>query len=225
MTAQSSETRIRPWHLGVFTGVVLMHAIAIGVLSLAFERQEPPRIVTAEMVVQWVAPEAKPQPAPTTPAPQPAPKTKLQESRIPVPAAVQPTAPTPAATSEVAATVPSSTPAPSQTTPATATPTVSAPPAPPKLELPSTDADYLNNPRPVYPPLSKRLGEQGKVVVRVYIEANGSASQAEIRTSSGYDRLDQAALQSTLRWRYVPGKRNGVAEAMWFNVPINFVLE
>jgi protein TonB len=28
-----------------------------------------------------------------------------------------------------------------------------------------------------------------------------------------------------LRWRYVPGKRAGVAEAMWFNVPINFVLE
>jgi protein TonB len=26
-------------------------------------------------------------------------------------------------------------------------------------------------------------------------------------------------------WRYVPGKRNGTAEAMWFNVPINFVLE
>ena len=61
--------------------------------------------------------------------------------------------------------------------------------------------------------------------MRVLIEADGTASKAEIRTSSGYERLDQTALQTVLRWRYVPGKRNGVAEAMWFNVPINFVLE
>jgi len=37
--------------------------------------------------------------------------------------------------------------------------------------------------------------------------------------------LDQAALATVMKWRYVPGKRAGVAEAMWFNVPINFVLE
>ena len=53
----------------------------------------------------------------------------------------------------------------------------------------------------------------------------GSASKAEIRTSSGYERLDQTALQTVLKWRYVPGKRAGVPEAMWFNIPINFVLE
>ena len=69
------------------------------------------------------------------------------------------------------------------------------------------------------------MGEQGKVVVRVFIETDGTASKAEIRTSSGYDRLDQTALQTVLRWRYVPGKRAGVAEAMWFNIPISFVLE
>jgi protein TonB len=100
-----------------------------------------------------------------------------------------------------------------------------APPAPPRLEPPSSSASYLNNPRPPYPPLSKRLGEQGKVVVRVFIEANGTATRAEILSSSGYDRLDQTALQTVLKWRYTPGKRNGVAEAMWFNVPISFVLE
>jgi len=91
--------------------------------------------------------------------------------------------------------------------------------------LPSSDADYLANPRPAYPPLSKRLGEQGKVVVRVLIGTDGTAQKAEIRTSSGFDRLDQAALATVQRWRYVPGKRDGVPEAMWFNIPINFVLE
>jgi protein TonB len=47
----------------------------------------------------------------------------------------------------------------------------------------------------------------------------------DIKQSSGFDRLDQAALATVLRWRYVPGKRAGVPETMWFNVPINFVLE
>ena len=69
------------------------------------------------------------------------------------------------------------------------------------------------------------MGEQGKVVVRVLIDADGTAQKAEIKHSSGFDRLDQAALNTVLRWRYVPGKRAGVAEAMWFNVPISFVLE
>jgi protein TonB len=100
-----------------------------------------------------------------------------------------------------------------------------AAPAAPKVELPSTDADYLNNPKPVYPVLSKRVGEQGRVLVHVLIGPDGLAQRADIKTSSGFERLDQAALATVLKWRYVPGKRSGVAEAMWFNVPINFVLE
>jgi protein TonB len=91
--------------------------------------------------------------------------------------------------------------------------------------LPSSNADYLNNPPPPYPPLSRRLGEQGKVVVRVLIKADGTAAEATVVGSSGYERLDEAARQTVLRWRYVPGKRAGVAEAMWFNVPIQFVLQ
>ncbi len=100
-----------------------------------------------------------------------------------------------------------------------------APPAPAKVELPSSDADYLQNPKPSYPPVSKRLGEQGKVLIRALIGVDGIAQKAEIKQSSGFERLDQAALATVLRWRYTPGKRAGVAESMWFNVPINFVLE
>jgi protein TonB len=72
--------------------------------------------------------------------------------------------------------------------------------------------------------LSKRLGEQGKVVIRTLIDADGTAQQAQIKQSSGFDRLDQAALATALKWRYVPGKRAGVAEAMWFDVPFHWVL-
>ena len=117
------------------------------------------------------------------------------------------------------------TPLPPITAPVAAAPAPAAPPAPPKVELPSSDADYLQNPKPPYPGISKRLGEQGKVLVRVLIGVDGLAQKAEIRQSSGYDRLDKSALDTVLKWRYVPGKRAGVAEAMWFTVPINFVLE
>lgn len=92
------------------------------------------------------------------------------------------------------------------------------------LELPSSDADYLKNPPPLYPRMSKRLGEQGVVIVRALIGINGQAEKAEIYKSSGYERLDQAALDAVTHWRYVPGKRHGRTESMWFNIPVKFEL-
>ena len=98
-------------------------------------------------------------------------------------------------------------------------------PVAPVVVLPSSDADYLNNPQPAYPRMSRRMGEQGTVLVRVFISAEGRAEKAEIRTSSGHARLDESALDTVQRWRYLPGKRAGVPEGMWFNVPIRFVLD
>ncbi len=123
-------------------------------------------------------------------------------------------------------TTPPSSPA-AATVPAAPPITGSARPAPPAqaVVLPSSDADYLNNPPPAYPRMSRRMGEQGMVLVRVFISIEGRADKAEIRTSSGYPRLDEAALATVQRWRYVPGQRAGQAEAMWFNVPIRFVLD
>lgn len=63
------------------------------------------------------------------------------------------------------------------------------------------------------------------VLVSVLIGADGVAQDAKVKTSSGFELLDQAALNTVKSWKYVPGKRGGVPEAMWFNVPINFVLE
>jgi len=91
--------------------------------------------------------------------------------------------------------------------------------------LPSSTASYLNNPPPSYPAISRRLGEQGKVVIHVLIGTDGLPLQGDIAESSGYDRLDQAALQAVLRWRYVPGQLGGKPQAMWFLVPIHFKLD
>ncbi len=92
------------------------------------------------------------------------------------------------------------------------------------LHLPSNQADYLNNPQPPYPALSLRLRESGKVMVRVLIGRNGQALRGEVVQSSGFERLDQSALRAVLAWRYVPGKVDGQAQDMWFDVPISFKL-
>lgn len=220
----------------VVAAVTAAHAVALwGIQHLG---QRPP-VTTPSRVVQamLVPTTSEPAPAPQ-PAPAPAPTAKprplkpvIQRTPTPPPVAVPAPEPTTAVPSEpepVAATASSVTASVSSTA-ATATAAEAAappgPPAPPpKIELPSASAAYLNNPPPPYPALSRRLGEEGRVVVRVRIEPDGTASAAEIRVSSGYPRLDEAALTAVRQWRYVPGKRNGVPEAMWFLVPIQFEL-
>jgi len=98
-------------------------------------------------------------------------------------------------------------------------------PAPVAVEPPSTDAQYLQNPKPRYPPISHRLGEQGTVLVQVLVSEKGLAQDAQVKTSSGFYRLDNAALTTVLTWRFVPGKRAGVPQAMWFTVPITFGIQ
>ena len=99
-----------------------------------------------------------------------------------------------------------------------------APPGP-AIVQPSSDASHLNNPKPVYPAVSKRLGEQGKVMLRVLIGTDGVPQKIEVKQSSGFDRLDRQAVDTVSRWRFMPGTRNGVPEAMWYLQPINFVLQ
>ena len=98
-------------------------------------------------------------------------------------------------------------------------------PAAPAVELPSTRASYLNNPKPPYPASSKRLGETGTVLLRVLVGADGSAERVALKKSSGFDALDSSALDTVRRWRFVPGKRNGLPVAMEYTVPIAFRLE
>jgi len=224
--------------LVIVMSVVLLHLGALWALQSGLLHRAAELIVPVQVLSQFIAPAPPPPPPPKPvapvekpkPIPTPPPKV-LPVTPPPAPPATSTPAPTPALPAPAP---PSSSPAgpTAPSAPTTASTTATAPaaapaaPAPaPKLELPSSNAGYLNNPKPAYPALSKRLGEQGTVVVRVLIGADGIAQQAEISKSSGYPRLDQAAQAVVLKWRYVPGKRGGVAETMWFNVPISFVLE
>lgn len=94
-----------------------------------------------------------------------------------------------------------------------------------RITPPNAHANVLNNPPPLYPRQSRRRGEQGKVVLAAEIASNGRALQALVNISSGYPRLDQAALESVLKWQFIPGKKAGMPQVMWVNIPINFVLE
>ena len=213
----------------VVGSVLLFHAAALWALQTGLLRRAVEVIVPAEIIAEFITPPPpKVEPPPVLPKPpvpvkQPVVKKVAPLPPPPLPVAIVDPTPAPNAPTGVVAPQP---PAPPIAAPVAAAPVAPvAPPPPPKVELPSSDATYLQNPKPSYPSLSKRLGEQGKVVIRVLIGVDGVAQKAEIRQSSGFERLDQAALTTVQRWRYVPGKRNGVAEAMWFNVPVNFVLE
>jgi periplasmic protein TonB len=93
------------------------------------------------------------------------------------------------------------------------------------LSLPSLQADYLNNPAPDYPDDSRRQGEQGRVLLRVFVSAAGVVEQVTLRKSSGHSRLDQAALETVKTWRFVAARRGTEAVAAWVVVPISFSLE
>ena len=87
---------------------------------------------------------------------------------------------------------------------------------------PRFDADYLDNPAPTYPPLSRKAGEEGRVLLYVLVEASGLPSKIEVRTSSGFERLDRAAMAAVKRWKFVPAKQGAEAVAAWVQVPIVF---
>lgn len=209
----------------IASAVLMFHVFAIWALQTGLLMRAVEVVVPVEVLAQIMeppkpmAPKSPPidAPPPETvkkPVTKPEPVTQVAPTLLAVPDAVPtPNAPSVQPIAQPAPYAPA-VPVAAVTTPALA-----------KITLPSSDADYLSNPKPTYPAMSKRLGEQGKVVVRVLIGADGLPQKSELRQSSGFDRLDDAALATVMKWRYVPGKRDGIAEAMWFNVPITFRLE
>jgi protein TonB len=104
-------------------------------------------------------------------------------------------------------------------------PAVIAPPPPPRVVPPSFVAAYLRNPPPAYPPMSRRRGEQGTVILRVLVNAEGGAEKVAVRTSSGHELLDQAAHDAVHHWRFVPARQGDEPVAASVLVPITFALE
>lgn len=204
--------------------VVALHAGFIWALQSGLMRNTTELLVPAEVLAQFVdppAPRAEPAaPAPPTPVARKSAVAKITPRPQKQPLAIADTTPSPSAPTSVV-----TLPGPAVPAPMAAAPDMPAgPPAAAVVQLPSSNADYLQNPKPPYPPLSARLGETGKVVYKVWIGPDGKALRAELVASSGFARLDNAAYETVMRWRYVPGARNGIAQTMPVNVPINWEL-
>ena len=87
------------------------------------------------------------------------------------------------------------------------------------------DADYLRNPAPAYPAVSRRLRETGEVLLRVVVSPDGEALAVEIERGSGHARLDAAARRAVAGWRFVPARRADVPIQASVLVPIVFRLD
>jgi len=82
----------------------------------------------------------------------------------------------------------------------------------------------LNNPEPPYPYESRRRGEEGRVILKVRVAADGTAASVEVDKSSGYRRLDMTARRTVSRWTFIPAKQNNAAVEAWTKVTILFQL-
>lgn len=202
------------------------HGAAIAALSFV-SLNTPAAIPASVLSVSWISEEA---PAPTLPEPAIAkplpPKPKLK-SRVQPKPRVEPM-PVAAAVPDVVspmATEPEPVVSePLVSEPAAAPVSAPTPPQPMPVVAPRFDADYLSNPAPVYPSASRHMGEQGKVFLSVLVTPQGEAREVRIRTSSGFDRLDLAAMEAVRRWKFVPARQGDEAVEAWVVVPILFSL-
>lgn len=189
------------------SGLHLGLLVLIGLAATRPEVQQPIRALAVRLLEP-----ARPQapPARVEPPPQAAPVVKSKP--LPV-VAVQKRSDAPATFS-----------VPPQPEPVAA-PAVAAPSPTPAPIVPARfDADYLQNPKPAYPPMSRRLGEEGKVVLRVRVSALGAPLLVELHHSSGYARLDEAAKAAVERWRFVAARQGSEPVESSVLVPLNFTL-
>jgi periplasmic protein TonB len=89
----------------------------------------------------------------------------------------------------------------------------------------SANANYLNNPKPVYPAVARSRHWEGLVLLRVHVTAEGECDELSVQQSSSHETLDESALAAVRKWRFVPAKRGDVPQASWVTVPIKFQLE
>ncbi|MPZ35082.1 MAG: TonB family protein [Rhodospirillales bacterium] len=84
---------------------------------------------------------------------------------------------------------------------------------------------FLVPPNTRYPARARKAGEQGSVMVRVFVDVAGRPAQVTLETSSGHPALDEAAMSAVRGAQFRPYSEGGVPKTVWVRVPINFVLQ
>lgn len=227
--------------------VLAVHAVLLWAITQL--DQPAPQLAAGEpLMVRFIEAPPAPEPVtpPTKPAPKikPVPKPKPQVERPPEPVKrpkpvkkplIAQTRPKPVPMETAPKPPPRREPV-AQPLPKPSPPVQSAPERAPR-SAPNSDtakeapiippnivAAYRDNPPPDYPMRSRRLGEQGKVLLRVHVNTSGHVSQIKIQRSCGHRRLDRAAVEAVRNWRFAPARRAGQPIAAWVLVPIQFEL-
>ncbi|MDO9236819.1 MAG: energy transducer TonB [Aquabacterium sp.] len=197
--------------------VVLAHGLALAGLLIRAEAREPAVALASDSPVVFVtqipsrSPEVEPQHMPPT-----RPLPHMADARAPVAGVVAPAA----VVAEVAD-------AAQPLTPVSAPTHVTSEPAqvPAPSLIPESAVQYLQAPVLVYPRQSRRMGEFGRVTVRVLIDEAGLPGTVQVSRTSGFARLDEAALVAVRQARFRPYSQNGQPTAAWALIPLNFDLE
>lgn len=211
-----------PRHFGTLPLVIALHLL--GLAGLLWHNPATPHAPPRGAPLWLVSAGAPAQVSPPAPA-----KARKLAQRTPVPASASHT-PVAAAQPLPASAMSAQSAAPAPTSsPDSPLPVVTAQQSPPSavaasVSAPIFNAAYLNNPAPAYPPLLRRAGEQGKVILRVLVNADGHADEVRIQHSSGQAMFDEAALDAVRKWRFVPARRGEAVVAEWVQVPIEFRL-
>ena len=82
----------------------------------------------------------------------------------------------------------------------------------------------INNPHPPYPQIARKKGFEGKLILEVLVNEDGSVKSTSIRESSGYEILDTVSKETVEKWTFIPAKKMGQAVKDNIQVPIKFVL-
>jgi protein TonB len=216
---------------------LLLHAVLLCGLAAAWS---PPPAIDAPLLISL-------QPAPvlaavgqpvvahgTPPSRQASPRQRGRAQPAPLVNAANPVA-------ADGAKVPMPAAGPAAANPAAATPSVVATAAPAMQAAPNTGrsvgetasqqaassrpARVLQAPRPDYPVISRDLGEQGVVMLRLAIDADGTLLRTELQKSSGFTRLDRAARDGVTRWQFQAAQENGRPVAAQLVLPVRFSLD
>lgn len=177
-----------------------------------------PREIFASFITEEPAPQPQPRPEPVKP--KTVPVVKKQVTR-PTPRPIVTETPAPQAITEEYTPPQESNEPPAVAAPASPEPAAASVPATPKM---ISGVSYINAPRPVYPPLDARMGNEGTVTLRVLINEKGRADKVEIQKSSGSLRMDDAAREAVQRALFKPYLEDGRPTPAYAIVPINFTL-
>lgn len=198
----------RPNWAGILA-ILALHALAL-VALVKLDVIPMAKAKSAPLVVDLIA-EPAPPPAVEQPKPEPAVERKMESPVVTPPPIVQ------------ANVAPPPTMVTSPVSPPPRPAAIAAPPAGP-VSIANLDERMIEGEPPRYPTESRRKKEQGTVVLRLLIGTDGRVQQVSVAESSGFERLDKAALDAARRWRWQPMLRDGAPVEVRGLMPIPFVL-